>query len=284
MAAQESFTPQFTAEQWAGLARLGDLASGAESFMNSPAGNLPMELALKAGTWNERYDLAESVEELLDTLKVLRDSGILSLIRENAAFLTESIRLLAPLIPGILENLRKIPLDEAMSALQLFSEIMPKLNAVMDFLKGPAGGAVVAKVKELGDIWQETSADTTIVEALRLLKQMLDDGNLQRVADLSRQIGLFAETIDLESLLGQFMQQSHDNPIFNSAAGLLQSGRLMAAALADATEHESRGKTGGLSGLYHMLKDPEVQRGMRVVAVLPVYLEKAGVLPRNTGK
>lgn len=166
-----------------------------------------------------------------------------------------------------------------MSALQLFSEIMPKLNAVMDFLNGPAGGAVVAKVKELGDIWQETSADTTIVEALRLLKQMQDDGNLQRVADLSRQIGLFAETIDLESLLGQFMQQSHDSPIFNSAAGLLQSGRLMAAALADATEHESRGKTGGLSGLYHMLKDPEVQRGMRAVAVLPVYLEKAGVLP-----
>ena len=48
MAAQESFTPQLTPEQWAGLARLGDLAHGSASFMESPAGNLPMDLALKA--------------------------------------------------------------------------------------------------------------------------------------------------------------------------------------------------------------------------------------------
>ncbi|WP_139112072.1 DUF1641 domain-containing protein, partial [Acidithiobacillus thiooxidans] len=65
------------------------------------------------------------------------------------------------------------------------------------------------------------------------------------------------------------------------AASLMQSGKLMAAALADAAEHEATGKAGGLSGLYHMLKDPDVQRGMRVVAVLPVYLEKAGVLPKH---
>ncbi|WP_215883110.1 DUF1641 domain-containing protein [Acidithiobacillus sulfurivorans] len=281
MVAQESFTPQLTPEQWAGLARLGDLAHGSESFMGSPAGNLPMDLALKAGTWNESYDLEGSIEELLDTLKVLRESGLLSLIRENAAFVTESIALMKPFIPGLLSKLHEMPLAEWLSALQMFGEIIPKINAFMDFLQGPAGSAVVAKIKELGDIWQETSADTTIVEALRLLKQMQDDGNLQRVADLSRQIGLFAETIDLESLLGQFVQKSEGNPLVNSAASLMQSGKLMAAALADAAEHEATGKAGGLSGLYHMLKDPDVQRGMRVVAVLPVYLEKAGVLPKH---
>ncbi|MEB8485673.1 DUF1641 domain-containing protein [Acidithiobacillus ferriphilus] len=39
-----------------------------------------------------------------------------------------------------------------------------------------------------------------------------------------------------------------------------------------------------MAGLYHMLKDPTVQRGIRVLATLPAYLEKAGVLPkRNAG-
>ncbi|MBN2680314.1 DUF1641 domain-containing protein [Acidithiobacillus montserratensis] len=283
MAAQESFTPQLTPEQWAGLARLGDLAHGSASFMESPAGNLPMDLALKAGRWDERFNLEGSIEELLETLKVLRESGLLALIRENAAFLAESVELLKPYVPILLAKLHELPLAEWMSALQLLGEIVPKLNAVLEFMQGPAGGAVVAKVKELGDLWQETSADTTIVEALRLLKQLQEDGNLQRVADLSRQVGLFAETIDLESLVGQFVQQSQNSPVLNSAASLMQSGRLMAAALADAAEHEATGKAGGLSGLYHMLKDPDVQRGMRVVAVLPVYLEKAGVLPKHKG-
>ncbi len=281
MAAQESFTPPLTSEQWAGLARLGDLANGAEHFMGSPAGNMPMTLALKAGNWNERYDLEGSMVELLDTLKVLRESGILSLIRENAAFMTESVALLSPFIPGIITKLKEVPFADFLSALQLFGELIPKLNATLEFLKGPAGGAIVAKLKELGDIWQETAADSTIVEALRLLKQLQDDGNLQRVADLSRQIGLFAETIDLETLLGQFIRENQNSPLLNSAASLLQTGKLMAAALADAAEHEATGKAGGISGLYHMLKDPDVQRGMRVVAVLPVYLEKAGILPKH---
>ena len=51
--------------------------------------------------------------------------------------------------------------------------------------------------------------------------------------------------------------------------------------MTEATEHESNVTTGGLSGLYHMLKDPDVQRGMRIIAVLPVYLEKSGVFKKS---
>lgn len=284
MAAQETTTPTLTPEQWAGLARLGDLANGAEQFMGSPAGAMPMELALRAGSWNERYDLDGSIEELLETLKVLRESGLLKLLRENAGFVTESIALLTPFVPVLLDSLRKIPITQLMAAMEIFGDMMPKLTALLEFLKGPAGSAVVSKLKELGDLWQETAADTTIVEALRLLKQLQDDGNLQRIADLSQQIGLLAENIDIEGLLGQFIEQGKNSALLTTVSGLMHSGQLMAHALADAAEHEATGKAGGISGLYHMLKDPDVQRGMRVVAVLPVYLEKAGVLPKNPKK
>ncbi|MHB1322116.1 MAG: DUF1641 domain-containing protein [Acidithiobacillus ferrivorans] len=282
MAAQpeETFIPGLTPEQWAGLARLGDLANGAEQFMGSKAGVIPMELALRAGDWNERFDLDSGIEEVLETIKVLRTTGVLRLVRENAALVTETLQLLAPLVPQILEAVRHIPGANLVKGMQMLGELLPRLDAVLAFLKGPAGNALVAKVKDLGDLWQETSADTTIAEALRLLKQLQEDGNLQRVADLSRQVGLFAETIDLENLLGQLIQQNKDSPLLNTFIGLLHNGPLIARALTDAVEHEAKGQAGGLSGLYRLLKDPDVQRSIRVVAILPVYLEKVGILSK----
>ncbi|MHB1321825.1 MAG: hypothetical protein ACYCY0_09720 [Acidithiobacillus ferrivorans] len=51
MAAQpkDAFIPSLTPEQWVGLARLGNLANGAEQFMGGLAGTLPMAILEKAG-------------------------------------------------------------------------------------------------------------------------------------------------------------------------------------------------------------------------------------------
>ena len=48
-AQQDAFIPSLTPEQWVGLARLGDLANGAEQFMGGPVGTLPMAILEKAG-------------------------------------------------------------------------------------------------------------------------------------------------------------------------------------------------------------------------------------------
>ncbi len=277
---KDPFIPALTSEQWAGLARLGDLANGAEQFMGSPAGVLPMEVALRAGDWNERFDLTGGLEELLETIQALRQAGALRLIRENASFVTESLTLLAPLMPKIIAALENIPFAKSMASIQMGGDFLSRINMFMDFLKGPAGNDLVSKIKELGDLWEETDANTTIVAALRVLKQLQEDGNLQRIADFSSQINHFTETIDLKSLPGQLIQKSTESSIPATVTALLQSGRSLTRALTEATEHESNVTTGGLSGLYHMLKDPDVQRGMRIIAVLPVYLEKSGVFKK----
>ena len=286
MAAQpkDAFIPSLTPEQWVGLARLGDLANGAEQFMGGPAGTLPMAMALRAGQWNERFDLDGGIEEILETMKALRKAGAFKLISENAAFVTESLQLLAPLAPKILETLHTLPVTEWLAALHMLGNLLSRVDDVLTFLKGPAGNALVTRLKELGDLWEETSADTTIVEALRLLKQLQEDGNLHRVADISRQIELMTETIDIESLIGSFIELSRNSPLPALVASLMHGGKAMTQALAEATEHEPKDQAGGIAGLYHMLKDPNVQRGIRVLATLPAYLEKAGVLPkRNAG-
>lgn len=283
MAAQpkDPFTPSLTREQWAGLARLGDMIHGSEQLLGGPAGAFAMETVLRASQWNERFDLEGSIEEALATLSALREAAALRQIRENIPLMTETLQLLLPLLPQILDALRRIPLADMVAALRAVGDLVPRLNAVQAFLQGPMGDKLVAKIKEVGDLWEETATDETILEALRVLKGLQDDGNLERLAGLSRQIGLFAETIDLTALLGQLVRQGKDSALVASPAILLHSGEAMAQALAEAIEHASKEPTGGLRGLLHMLSDPDVQRGMRTVAALPIFLEKVGVLPES---
>ncbi|WP_248885259.1 DUF1641 domain-containing protein [Acidithiobacillus acidisediminis] len=281
MTTEQGSVPNLSAEQWAGLARLGDMVNGTQAFLGSPASSAVMDLALRFGEWNERYQLDESLEELLATVSTLRNAGILRWVRENAEFLRDNIELLQAFVPQLLKMVQEIPWAALPQALQILGELLPRVQALAEFVQMGAGNDLVAQLKKLGDLWEETRADETVIAALRLLRQLQEDGNLQRVAELSRQIGLMAETIPVESLVGQLLQEEEWGPLMSSLAALLHSGKAMTQALADAAEHEAHGKSGGISGLYHMLKDPDVQRGMRVVAVLPVYLQKAGVLPKD---
>ncbi|MEY2342442.1 DUF1641 domain-containing protein [Acidithiobacillus sp. IBUN Pt1247-S3] len=281
MTTEQNVMPSLSPEQWAGLARLGDMVSSTESFLGSPASSAVIGLALRFGDWNERYQLDASVEELLATLNALRDAGILKWVRDNADFVRDNVQLLQGFGPQLLKVMQEIPWAILPQTLKLFSDVLPRVEALWGFLQTGAGNDLVAQLKKLGDLWEETRADESVVAALRLLRQLQDDGNLQRVADLSRQIGLLAETIPVESLMGQLLQEQESGPLLSAFATLMHSSKAMSKALADAAEHEARGKAGGISGLYHMLKDPDVQRGMRVVAVLPVYLQKAGVLPKE---
>jgi len=277
---QQRTAPNLTPEQWAGLARLGELVHGTQTLMEGPVAALPMHLALKAGDWNERYALDESLGELLETVKVLREAGVLKLLRDNAAFVVESLELLRPLVPRLLEALKSVPLEELLAAVRSLANLLPKAQALLVFLQGSAGRDLVSALRRAGDLWEETRADESIVAVLRLLRRLQEDGNLARLADLSEQIGLLAETIDLPALVGSLVEENRDNPLLNSIAAAMHLGRSLSQALAESAEHAAKGDhRGGLSGLYHMLKDPEVQRGMRVVAALPVYLEKSGVLP-----
>ncbi|MGC9239880.1 MAG: DUF1641 domain-containing protein [Acidithiobacillus sp.] len=284
VAEQNPTVPHLTPEQWAGLARLGELANGAETLMGSPVAALPMQLALKAGDWNERYAVDDSLQEVLETVKALREAGVLRLLRENAAFVVESLDLLRPLLPKLLDTLKTVPMEELITALRSLAEILPKAQALFAFLQGAAGQDLVRALRRAGDLWEETRADESIVAALKLLRRLQEDGNLARLADLSEQIGLLAQTIDLPALVGSLIEENRDNPLLNSFAAAMHLGKSLSQALAESAEHAAKGDhRGGLGGLYHMLKDPEVQRGMRVVAALPVYLEKSGVIPARSG-
>lgn len=267
-------SPPLSAEQWAGLARLGTLVHESERFLAGEAGASLAAGLRRAGDVNERDAPDETLAELLATLRALREAGVLRWVRENAALVTDTLALLRPFLPEILEALKKISLPRLLEALGALSALVPRAQALGEFLAGPAGEDLVTALCRAGDLWEETRADETLPRALRLLARLEEDGSLERLADLSRWLALLGETLDPGALAGDLVRANRENPLLALPARLGRSAETVARTLED-TPPETRG---GLTGLYRLLRDPEVQRGLRVLAVLPARLRDAGIL------
>ncbi len=270
-----------TPDQWAGLAHLGDMALKMRQLLEVPGIETPMAtLVLQAAEWNTRYGMA-LVPELLETLEVLRKTGGLRWIRENADYIFASATLLEPLVPQILEALRKMPIAEVTRLLGLASALLSRIEAALEFFEGPAGEALVQKAAELGALWEETRVDESLIMLLRLFRRIGEDGNWERLASLSSQIGLFLETVDLDALAGQLVQEILPELPALPVAGAARAASRLLCALEEAMASIVDTRGGGIGGLYHLLKDPEVQRGLRLLALLPACLEKAGLAARH---
>ncbi len=274
-ATHDSLHPSpLSAEQWAGLARLGALVHEGEQALGQPATQSLVGFLRKLGDANERYALDDTLTEVLETLTALRESGVLRWIRENAGLVTETLALLRPFIPEILESLKSISAKELLEALKTLGTLLAKMHALEAFLGGEAGQDLVSALRRAGNLWEETRADETLAKTLRLLARLEEDGSLERLAVLSRWFALLEETVDPLALTGDLVRAGRDNPLLSLPARLGRS----AEAVVQTLEETPPEKTGGLGGLYRMLRDPEVQRGLRVLAVLPARLKEAGVL------
>ncbi len=281
MAEDNAVNPPMTPEQWAGLAYLGDIAQKMQKLRGTPGVESPMATLLRAAEWDARYEMDALVPELLETLDVLRKTGGLRWIRENARYVSASLALLEPLVPQFLETLRKLPLAELSRSFGLASALLPRVEAIMEFLEGPAGEALVQKAVELGALWEETHAEESLVTLLRLFRQFGEDGNWERIASLSGQMGFFAGTADLDALAGQWVREMLSELPAIPVAGAIHTAARLFRALEEAMESAESAPAGGIGGLYQLLKDPEVQRGLRLLALLPGCLKKTGQSARQ---
>lgn len=158
-----------SADQWAGLARLGVLVHEGEQALGHPATQSLVGFLCKLGDANERYALDDTLTEVLETLKALRESGVLRWIRENAGLVTETLALLRPFIPEILESLKSISAKELLEALKTLGTLLAKMHALEAFLGSETGEDLVSALRRAGDLWEETRADVTLAKTPRLL-------------------------------------------------------------------------------------------------------------------
>lgn len=257
-----------TDQQWAGLARMGDLGHWLGTLLDGAAAE-PLTAAIdRIGALDGSNDLSTLAEKLAETFAALNEAGLLDLLRDNAQFVADSLGVLLPLVGQWIERLSQLPAEEIKADAAFALTLLRKTRLVADFVDEKLSGDLTGKATHLTEFLQRHSSDEALAEAVVQLGRLYRSGQLSRLGDLAESVAGLEEGVDLESLIGVLARAVPGDAIDRSVR-LLHSAQ---AALLDARADEDR--LGGYAGMLHLLRDKEVQKGLRILSVLPVYLER----------
>jgi hypothetical protein len=132
-----------TAQQWQGLARLGDLANLLVSAVDTPAGGILAQQAGKIVDGYLSYDVPELLQDVLETLRSLRESGLLDALKDNAGLIMQTLELAKVLLdetwPRVealdiesLETLSHLQANGALALLRESSDCLSDILASVD--------------------------------------------------------------------------------------------------------------------------------------------------------
>lgn len=263
----ENNTP-LTDEQWAGLARMGDLGNRLSTLLDGPVAGPLTAVLDRAGAVDGQSDLAALAEKLVDTLSTLERAGLLDLLRDNAQFVADSLEVLLPMLDQWLARIAELPADELKADAEFSLTLLRKGRLIARFVEDKLSHELTGKAVGLVEFMQRNDTDEAVAEALVQLGRMYRNGLLTRLGDLADYAAGLEEGSDFESLFGTLTQALPKDAIGQSLDLLHGVEDAMADARKDG-EH-----LGGYAGMLHLLRDREVQKGLRMLSVLPTYLEK----------
>lgn len=255
-------TPPLTDEQWQGLARLADLMNAVSGPFAGPlTGMVNRSMALAT-----RYDTGALAEELLDTTEALRASGLLTLLRDNAELIAESIRQLTPLLAKLPNNLADLPLSDLGNGLSRLHAWLDKADVLGAYVSENFAGPAVGWSVEAVDFARREELSDSLVDVLKTVGHLHRNGTLSWLREIS-------DTVELRRLARLLDGVAGDG--VSSAASISERARTLFKGVQDAMHdaEEDSGHLGGIGGLLHLLRDSEVQQGLRALAVLPTYLD-----------
>ncbi|MEJ2347433.1 MAG: hypothetical protein P8090_18970 [Gammaproteobacteria bacterium] len=268
---------QFTDRQARGLARLGDLMADLDEALSGPLGGVVVEKVTEGTALYGRYDLPVLAENLLATVQGLQDSGVLAFVRDNA----ESINWALGQLPAIARTLSGVAKDgyagDLQQQLRELLSVVRTVNALSGFVREHMTPAAVDSLVSAGRFLEDHQADEAFMDLLRTVGHLHRNGTLEAIRGLSDYLSASVASLDREALMENLMEELRDS-------GLTRVLRLLEGF--DSAAAESRrdgGHYGGVSGLFHLLREPRVQEGLRMLAVLPGYLERTARPAGNGG-
>lgn len=255
-------------EQWRGLARLADMAGALESAIQGPLGAPITEMIQTVGDINAKHDLPGLTHELIETLSALREAGLLQMLRDNAQLIVETIDLLAPLSSKLVDQLREFPLEGLREELHEWQALYAKLKALRAFFDSDVSNALTGQLAAASQFWQENNMEAALTDLLTTVSHLHDNGMLERIRKLADYIDVSAGDINQSSMLTDLIKGADKTQLYRM--GKLMEG--LDQAMNDAGRDEPH--LGGTGGLLHLLRDKQVQKGLRTLFILPVYLEQ----------
>jgi len=198
----------------------------------------------------------------------LREAGLLELLRENAQPLAETISLLAPLSGELVGTLRELPLDKLREELGEWQALYAKLKAARGFFDGEVADALTGQLVEAGRFWQDNDLEASLADLMKTVSRLHESGMLARVRELADYLDASLQDVEHEPMLADLVKAADKFQL--KRMGQLMEG--LDQAMDDAGREE--GHLGGTGGLWHLLRDKQVQKGLRTLFILPVYLEQ----------
>lgn len=257
-----------TDEQWAGLARLGDLGNRLGALLDGPLAGPTTVTLNRLGELDGRYDLAALAEKIVGTLAALDRAGLLDRLSDNAQFVADSLEVLAPMLDQWLARVGELPADELKADAEFALTLLRKARLIAGFVDEKLASELTGKAVTLTEFLQRNQTDEAVAEALVQFGRVYRSGLLARLGDLAEYVAGLEEGTDVESLAGNLVKAVPSDAI-GFAMHLLHSTE---ESMIDARQDEEH--LGGYAGMLHLLRDKEVQRGLRMLSVLPLYLEK----------
>ncbi|MHB0992311.1 MAG: hypothetical protein ACYC3O_04865 [Burkholderiales bacterium] len=236
-----------------------------------------------AGCLYERHDLPNLLEETLATLTVLRNSGLLAGIRDNAVFIAESMHQLQALLPPVLQWSQQISWETLRQQMAAFQHVVDTLQAINEFYQQNLAAGVTEGLVELGGVWQQTGLDAALLDAARTLGALHRDGTFKRLRDVSSLLSGVMQNSDLDELTAGTIKQLEGMRGLAQIPALLQMlNELAQAWQQSATEiAEPDAPKGGLVGLVKLLRDPVVQEFLQRIIVTAQHMEHPASPARN---
>ncbi|HKJ07781.1 MAG TPA: hypothetical protein VKA76_01710, partial [Gammaproteobacteria bacterium] len=96
------------------------------------------------------------------------------------------------------------------------------------------------------------------------------NGTLNALCELSDYVSASVAPVDRGALMENLLQELQDS----SLARMLRLAEGFDEAVAES--RRNGGHYGGIGGLFHLLREPRVQEGLRLLATLPGRLQDAG--------
>lgn len=255
-----------TQAQWAGLARLGDLGNRLGALIDGPLAGPTTAGIDRLGKLYARYDLVELADKLIATVDALERAGLLRLLRDNAEFIGDSLDTLVPVLSKWLGDIAQRPIDDLKADVETLFKTLRRLRLMGDFVEENLAGELTAGTVRLSGFLQENETDQAIGELVVLLGRLHRNGLLTRAGDLADYLAGLTEGTDVESLTGRMVQDAPRQRL-EQLSWLIRSAE---QAMNDMQEDDAQ--LGGVSGLIHLLRDKDVQKGLRMLSVLPGYM------------
>lgn len=143
-----------------------------------------------------------------------------------------------------------------------------KLKAARAFFDGDVADVLTSQPVEAGRFWQENNLEAALADLFSTVARLHESGMLARLREFADYLDNSVHDFGQPPLMADLIK-AVDQTQLRRVTQIMEA---LDQATGDASRNE--GHLGGTGGLRHLLRDKQIQKGLRTLFILPVYLDQ----------